>query len=59
LVAAAAGAKQESSVTLSDRRLLSSMTYLAALGFDLAALGFAPSRLLSGLAMLSMTLRMN
>ena len=41
------------------RRLLSSMTYLAALGFDLAALGFAPLRPLSGLAMLSMTLRMN
>jgi hypothetical protein len=35
------------------------VTYLVALGFDLAALGFAPLRLLSGLARLSMTLRMN
>jgi len=35
------------------------MTYLVALRFDLAALGFVPLRLLSGLAMLSMTLRMN
>ena len=37
---------------------LPSMTYLVALGFDLAALGFAPLRPLS-LERLSMTLRMN
>jgi hypothetical protein len=41
------------------RRLFPSITYFEALGFDLAALGFAPSRLPSGLAMLSMTLRMD
>lgn len=53
MLAAAAGAKQASHSSDAMRRLLSSMTYLAALGFDLAALDFAHLRPLRGLAMLA------